>query len=126
MGASKGRWYAPQNDKRPSIIGNNEKTDGKNTTYFRGRKLQGREVRLPKGYTGVVLAPKASSNDQTMYDENEDDKIEKTISEEVAQFDEVMVWDHGAMPDDSSDPYLRGIEEWISFAETVWNLSSMC
>ena len=73
-----------------------------------------------------MLAPKASSNDQTMYDENEDDKIEKTISEEVAQFDEVMVWDHGAMPDDSSDPYLRGIEEWISFAETVWNLSSMC
>lgn len=103
-----------------SKIGINEKTDGKNTAYFRGRKLQGREVKLPKGYTGVVLAPKATSNDRKMYDGDEEDMIEETISEEVVTFDGVMVWDHGAMPDESSDPYLRGVEEWISFAETVW------
>lgn len=55
-----------------------------------------------------------------MYDEDEEDRIEETVSEEVATFDGVMVWDHGTMPDESSDPYLRGVEEWISFAETVW------
>lgn len=100
----------------------NENTDGKNTAYFRGRKLQGREVRLPKGYTGVVLAPKAASNYNKMCDEDDEDGMGGTISEEVAQFDGVMVWDHGEMPDEPSDPYLRGIEEWISFAETVWKL----
>lgn len=101
-------------------MGNNEKTDGKNTAYFRGRKLQGREVRLPRGYIGVVLAPKAASSYQKICDE--EDRIEETISEEAAQFDGVMVWDHGESPDGLSDPYLRGVEEWISFADTVWKL----
>lgn len=62
-----------------------------------------------------------------MYDEDEEHRIEETVSQEVATFDGVMVWDHGTMPDESSDPYLRGVEEWISFAETVWKLIlSMC
>lgn len=76
-------------------------------------------MKLPEGYTGVVVASKAASNDQKRYDEDEEDRVEETISEEVATFDEVMVWDHGTMPDESSDTYLRGIEEWMSFAQTV-------
>jgi ribonuclease H2 subunit C len=28
-------------------------TDGKHTAYFRGRKLQGRSVKLPEGYRGT-------------------------------------------------------------------------
>ena len=76
-------------------------------------------MKLPEGYTGVVLAPKATKNEQMYENEDNEERIEETVSEELAQFDGVMVWDHGVLPDETSDPYLRGVEEWISFAETV-------
>lgn len=77
-------------------------------------------MKLPDGYTGVVLAPIALPNEERIYgNEDYEDRIEETVSEELAHFDGVMVWDHGALPDQTSDPYLKGVEEWISFAETV-------
>ena len=122
------RYWAPSKAEGMHLRGEswrptaNTRPDGKNIAYFHGRKLQGSEVKLPDGYTGVVLAPKVTSNGDKMYDnDDEGDRIEETVSEELAHFDRVMVWDHGALPDGSSDPYLRGIDEWISFAETVCN-----
>jgi ribonuclease H2 subunit C len=55
-------------------------------------------------------------------EEDDDDEITqepvKTL-EEQGSFDEIVVWDHEVTPDESSDAYAKGIEEWISFAEQV-------
>ena len=40
------------------------------------------------------------------------------ILEEQASFDEVVLWGHESTPDEN-DPYVKGIQEWIAFAETV-------
>ena len=40
------------------------------------------------------------------------------ILEEVAEFGEVIVWGHETLPEDD-DTFVRGIEEWISFAEDI-------
>ncbi len=45
--------------------------------------------------------------------------VEETRAEELAEFDQIMVWDHAQLPDGEMDPYLRGLEEWIGFAETI-------
>lgn len=34
-------------------------------------------------------------------------------------FDEFVVWGHESVADASSDAHVRGIEEWIGFAEKV-------
>lgn len=36
-----------------------------------------------------------------------------------AEFDEMVIWGHESMADTSSDPYVRGIEEWMKVAEKV-------
>jgi len=106
--------------------------DGKNVSYFRGRKLHGRTAKIPKGYKGVIL----SSTDQKLpnerqtseAEEDELDEIEQLedigILEEQAEFDEVMVWGHEVLPDESADPYVRGVEEWIAFAKNIHSYPS--
>lgn len=37
----------------------------------------------------------------------------------VTEFDEMVVWSHDAVADASSDPYLRGVEEWLQVADSV-------
>ncbi|KAI9851845.1 MAG: hypothetical protein M1838_002561 [Thelocarpon superellum] len=39
-----------------------------------------------------------------------------TILQEDATFDEIVVWGHEMMPEETSDPYVKGMTEWISFA----------
>jgi ribonuclease H2 subunit C len=60
-------------------------------------------------------------------DEEEDGEdenlVETKIVEEIAVFDEVMIWGHEASVDVTEDPYTKGMEEWISLAEAV-SLSS--
>ncbi|KAF2969277.1 hypothetical protein GQX73_g4290 [Xylaria multiplex] len=34
-------------------------------------------------------------------------------------FDELMIWGHESTSDSSADPYVRGTEEWIAFAEEI-------
>lgn len=48
----------------------------------------------------------------------DDEEPEVKIMEEQSVFDEIMVWGHEALMDES-DPYVRGMEEWIGFAEQV-------
>lgn len=51
-------------------------------------------------------------------DEEEDSYVETKETEQLASFDEVMVWGHEAMPA-SDDAYSKGLGEWVSFAEAV-------
>ncbi|EON60841.1 hypothetical protein W97_00051 [Coniosporium apollinis CBS 100218] len=105
--------------------------DGKTTAYFRGRKLRGRAVKIPDGYRGTVLnttdkllpqaqIPREPSSSAPEEDEEDDEQpAEVKVAEEVASFDEIVVWGHDVLPDGTDDPYTRGVAEWIAFAETL-------
>ncbi|KAL2070482.1 hypothetical protein VTL71DRAFT_13508 [Oculimacula yallundae] len=100
--------------------------DGKTTSYFRGRKLHGKVLKVPSKYRGVVVektervlqqprtAPVAEEEDG-----EEEEDVEIKIMEEQAGFEEIIVWGHEVMPDGMADPYVRGVEDWIAFAESI-------
>ncbi|KAH7061940.1 ribonuclease H2, subunit C, partial [Paraphoma chrysanthemicola] len=114
-------------------------TDEKGTqhAYFRGRHLHGTKLPLPENYTGVVLnvtdkeAPKtqtqAHQRQQAQHDEDdaededglEDMDVEVKIAEQIGEFDEIMVWEHGGQVDEERDGFVRGVREWTGFAETM-------
>ena len=85
---------------------------------------------MPAGYQGYVLEkstelmqPESRSSEAIPGDEQEREE-EQELPGEIhimaakAQFDEIMVWAHEAVPDDD-DPYVRGIHDWIGLAEAV-------
>jgi len=108
--------------------------DGKKTVYFRGRKLHGRVVKLPRNYQGSFLrvtdttaASKVSDNRRRQVSHLEEDEemddgeeqVEEKLAEELATFEEFTVWDHEALPAAAEDPYVMSIEEWFGFADAV-------
>ncbi|KAF2428354.1 ribonuclease H1 small subunit [Tothia fuscella] len=103
--------------------------DDTRLAYFRGRKLHGRSVKLPEGYKGAVLqtsdkvVPTSNMNQSHMEideDEEEEDEAEEIkLVEQIAEFDEIMVWGHETTAEATEDPYSKGMEEWISFAEAI-------
>lgn len=51
--------------------------------------------------------------------EEEDEREEEVkVLEEVAGFEEVVVWAHDGVVD-GDDVFVKGMEEWIMFAEAV-------
>ncbi|KAL8783640.1 MAG: hypothetical protein Q9213_004500 [Squamulea squamosa] len=113
-------YWAPQQDK-----------DGNLEAYFRGRKLKGRQVRVPEGYKGVVVKGEAKEDNtqrknvkrltrQQLQDEDvdEDDEEEVQVLEEVAGFKDFIVWGHEAVAD-GDDAFVKGVEEWVKFAEAM-------
>jgi ribonuclease H2 subunit C len=105
------------------------------TATFRGRKLAGRTVSLPKGYTGSLSFVVAYSGhvfrptdstvgfDRAKYgdedDDEDDDEGEKVAWQTGEKFDKLTVWEHHTLPDGKQDHWIRGIEEWIGMAEVV-------
>lgn len=90
------------------------------TAYFRGRKLRGRRVAVPEGYEGVVATPTERTirpAQNNAVDEAEPEEPVKVL-EKQATFQDVMVWGHEFMPA-ADDPFVRGVEEWVRFAEAV-------
>ncbi|KAK1071930.1 hypothetical protein LTR74_003031 [Friedmanniomyces endolithicus] len=111
------------------------------TAYLRGRKLRGRVVKLPKGYKGYLLqkterdavvqgsavarqgAERLGLVEKDDYgieggDEDEDEVEEVKVMEQRGVFDEMVVWGHEGLPEDG-DEYVKGVEEWIAFAEAI-------
>ena len=86
-------------------------------------------MKIPKGYRGIVISstdrivPKETPADD---DEDAEETPEVKIMEEQAEFGDLMVWGHEALPDDMADPYVRGVEEWVAFAEQVCSSGPMC
>ncbi|KAI1373250.1 ribonuclease H1 small subunit [Hypoxylon crocopeplum] len=110
-----------------------EDQDKTKTAYLRGRKLYGKAVDLPQGYYGSVVEksePKKpeKSTDEMVDDvellEESDDQLEIGAMQGKAIFDEFMIWGHESLANSSEDPYLRGMEEWISFAEQIHSYPS--
>ncbi|KAF6825470.1 ribonuclease H1/H2 small subunit [Colletotrichum plurivorum] len=97
--------------------------DGKHVAYFRGRKLHGKTVKLPENYTGVVVE-KSDKKIETRRPEDDEDMEDAEPQPELgamdvkAEFDEIVIWGHEATAD-SSDPYVRSIEEWLTVAEQI-------
>ncbi|KAI0432069.1 ribonuclease H2, subunit C [Xylaria sp. FL1042] len=112
-----------------------ETQDGLPTAYFRGRKLHGKAVKLPEGYYGVVVEktdakPQASSTEQEPTDEdvevieNPEGQLEVGAMKGKAAFDELTIWGHESASDSTADPYVRGMEEWIAFAEEIHSFTT--
>lgn len=112
------RYWKPEVDK-----------DGHDTAYFRGRKLRGKTVQVPEGYSGVVLEktdqvlirpklPSIVDVDDELDEDAEDRPIETKVMNQKGAFDKVIVWGHESLPADD-DAYVRGIHEWIQFAQKV-------
>jgi len=105
--------------------------DGKNTAYFRGRKLNGKSVKLPEGYRGVVAATatgqdedasRRTEEEQEAIDRERDGQPESGKLQVQAEFDEMVIWGHEATADVSADPYVRGLEEWLTLADQVCSI----
>lgn len=53
-------------------------------------------------------------------DEEDDAPPESVgVMNDVAAVDGITIWGHGALPDLGDDPYARGIQEWVAFAQAV-------
>ncbi|KAL8944328.1 MAG: hypothetical protein Q9216_000513 [Gyalolechia sp. 2 TL-2023] len=107
--------------------------DGIPEAYFRGRRLKGREVKIPEGYRGVVVKEEAKERSdslnnrgrsrqwkedgQEVEDEAEEEEEVKVL-EEVGEFGEILVWGHESVAD-GDDTFVRGLEEWMGFAKAM-------
>ncbi|KAI1336632.1 ribonuclease H2, subunit C [Xylariaceae sp. FL0016] len=105
-----------------------EVQDGHKTAYVRGRKLHGKATRLPEGYYGSVVvksetqpepqSPREMTEDVEII-EDPNDELQVGAMQSKATFHEVVVWDHETTADPIADPYLRSMEEWVSFAAKI-------
>lgn len=88
-------------------------------------------MKVPEGYKGVVVKEGAKEDGDSQkkcgerlrrrgedVDEEEEEEEEVKTMEEVGEFDAVMVWGHESVVD-GEDTFVRGVEEWIGFAEAV-------
>ncbi|CAD0082509.1 unnamed protein product [Aureobasidium vineae] len=85
------------------------------TAYFRGRKLNGKVVSLPDGYTDTIL-PTTTPTPLDHEQEEQDSTPETKVLQEVATFDKIAVYGHEVQPDAQEDVYVKGINEWIGLA----------
>lgn len=52
-------------------------------------------------------------------DEDEEKSIDTYEGEQIASFDNILVFNHEKLPDETSDPYIKGLQEWTALAEAV-------
>ncbi|KAI1821761.1 ribonuclease H2, subunit C [Xylaria intraflava] len=107
--------------------------DGSHTAYLRGKKLHGKVVRLPERYHGVVVEktdakPETPAKHEAFEDvemiENPEDELKVGTMKVKAVFDALMVWGHEPTSESTADPYMRGMEEWITFSEEIHSYST--
>lgn len=75
--------------------------------------LEKTERRLP---SNPELPAEEHSKD---VDEEEEPEEETVLMQNTYGFDKITVWGHEAVPSDAEDSYVKGVEEWISFAQAV-------
>lgn len=98
--------------------------DGTRTAHFRGRRLRGRVIQLPSSHHGLVLKATERTIIEPSLPLNDDDEEEPEIPEpikiveEVSRVEEMITWGHDQLPA-SDDSFVRGVEEWIAFAEAI-------
>ncbi|KAL9045304.1 MAG: hypothetical protein Q9214_001636, partial [Letrouitia sp. 1 TL-2023] len=91
--------------------------DGTAESYFRGRRLKGKEANIPEGYRGVVIKQGKNQripvqpNGDLLQDEDADvsEMDEVGTLEELAEFDAMMLWGHETIVD-LDDAFVKGTE----------------
>lgn len=111
-------------------------TDGYSEAYFRGRKLKGQEIDVPKGYRGVIVQEAGKEKtavqntnmgdlDEEEGEEGGDGQEEVKVLNEVGSFEKVVIWNHESMVD-GDDAFVKGLGEWIGFAQAVSHILPAC
>ncbi|PWW72208.1 ribonuclease H1 small subunit, partial [Tuber magnatum] len=106
--------------------------DGTKVAHFRGRRLVGKAVSLPEGYSGHVLtvtddvptgAIERSKRNRPVEEgegeEGEEGEGEVKTFKGLATFDNVVVWGHDIAPEEGGEYIARGMNEWIGLASKV-------
>lgn len=118
----------------PSLID----SDSANETweaYFRGRRLIGKAIDVPRAYRAVVYdtsKPPAvrvvidqarappSHNKQGGQDELDEDEVEEVTEwTEKTRFNRLLVFGNGGPVDEERDATVKGIREWIDLANVI-------
>jgi hypothetical protein len=83
---------------------------------FRGRTIHGTDVRLPAGYSGLVLRGGGKKKKG-----KEEGKSEESTGKMTASgiFSLMRVWGPDVPVDAGQDKYIRGLEEWTSLGSEV-------
>ncbi|KAF1919565.1 ribonuclease H2, subunit C, partial [Ampelomyces quisqualis] len=94
--------------------------------HFRGRHLHGTRIALPATHTGAMLrvtdksVSRGGDGDEPLEEEGEGEgEGEGKVARQVGSFDGVVVWGHGGVVDCERDGYVRGLEEWVGWAEVM-------
>lgn len=98
--------------------------DGKRISHFRGRELHGRALKVPEGHHGVLVEkkdaleaePRQLDKPEQPTDLEAEDELPLGTLETEAKFDEMVIWGHESMAEAASDPYARGMEEWMQLS----------
>ncbi|CAN8102533.1 unnamed protein product [Discula destructiva] len=101
--------------------------DGKKISHFRGRELHGKALKVPEGYRGVLVekkdAPKPEARRQDQLEEVIDLEAEEELPlgalETQGEFDEMVIWGHESVAEAASDPYARGMDEWMQLSAQI-------
>ena len=83
--------------------------------------MKGKELQLPSGHEGVIVEDGGKTNmriEGGCEGEEEGEVMEVGVLKEVGSFDGVVLWDHEKLVE-ADDPYAKGLEEWIAFADKV-------
>lgn len=70
------------------------------------------------GGGGPTYTTLDSDDDIQIQDEEDEPPEPVKILDELSGFDEVVVWGHDHLPA-MDDPFVKGVEEWIAFAEAL-------
>ena len=62
-------------------------------------------------------APSAEEDEEAEEANEVEDDVK--ILPQIATFDRFMVWGHESTPTDVEDPYIKGVDEWMAFAQAV-------
>lgn len=100
-------------------------TDGHREAYFKGRKLKGKEVKVPEGFKGTIVkrveTKEQSEKELERQEEDEngvEEKEEVEVLNAIGSFDDIVLWGHDTAPPED-DAFVKGMGEWIRFAEAV-------
>jgi Ribonuclease H2 non-catalytic subunit (Ylr154p-like) len=83
-------------------------------------KAPGAVIRVSK-----TAMPSGQDCSHALHDGDEDadgddgDCVDTLAAERLASFDQFLVWNHETIPEGVDNPHVRGVEEWIKFAEVV-------
>jgi ribonuclease H2 subunit C len=86
-------------------------------------------LKIPEGYRGVVLqstervlerkgGEEGEEGEEGVEGEDEEAEPEIKVMEEVAGFEEIVVWGHETVVDET-DGYVRGVGEWLSWCDAI-------